>query len=107
MLMTSRPKLVEKDDDKYFLNIFYQLENWMPSLTFEDSYVDIDEIKRKLFSIIARDKEKYKADKPSSVRIKSTICEKLGWFERYLHSKHNRLNPDIVGGGFSGIIGGD
>lgn len=107
LLMTSRPMLVEKDDNKYFLNIFYQLETWMPSLTFEDSYVDIDEIKMKLFSVIARDKEKYKADKPSGVRNKSTIYEKLDWFERYLESKHNRLNPDIVSGGFSGIFGGD
>ena len=79
----------------------------MPSLSFEDSYVDIDEIKKKLFNVIARDKEKYKADKPSGERKKSTIYEKLDWFERYLESRHNRINPDIVGGGFCGIIGGD
>ena len=107
LLMTSRPMLVEKEDDKYFLSIFYQLETRMLSLSFEDSYVDIDEIKTKLFNVIARDKEKYKADKPSGVRKKLTIYEKLDWLERHLESKHNRLNPDIVDGGFSVIIGGD
>lgn len=106
-LMTSKPMLVEKNEDKYFLNIFYQLEAFMPSLNFEDSCVDIEEIKMNLFDIITRDKEKYKSNKLSMERKKSTIFEKLDWFEKYLRTKHNRLNTNIVKGGFSGIFSED
>ena len=105
LLMTSRPMLVEKDKDKYFLNIFYQLETFMPSLSFEDSCVNIETIKRNVFAVIARDKEKYKETNISEERKKSTIFEKLDRFERYLKTKHNRLNANVIAGGFSGIFG--
>lgn len=54
LLMTSRPMLVEKDSDeeKYFLNIFYQLEAFNPSIFLETEEVDIYIIKQKLFEII-------------------------------------------------------
>lgn len=103
-LMTSRPMLVEKDNDKYFLNIFYQLEAASSTLSLEHGHVDIEEIKQNLLDIILRDKEKYKDSKPPlNEKKKATIYEKLDWFEKYLDTKHNRLKPDIAENAFSGI----
>lgn len=107
LLMTNRPMLVERECDKYFLNIFYQLETFMPSLSLESGNVNIDEIKQVLFNVIARDKDKYKDKQTLQKESKATIYEKLDWMERYLKLKHNRLNSDIVEGGFSGIAFGD
>lgn len=107
LLMTSRPMLVERTDDKYFLNIFYQLETFMPSLSLESENVDIDNIKQNLFRVISRDKDIYKDIQSSHKKNKSTIYEKLDWMEKYLKSKHNRLNTNIVSGGFSGIMTDD
>lgn len=107
MLMTSRPMLIEKENDKYFLNLFYQLEAFMPSLNFEDDYVDIEEVKHILFNIISRDKNLYKDKMQLRKKGKSTIYEKLDWMENYLKSKHNRMKMGILGGGFSGIVSGD
>lgn len=107
LLMTSRPMLVEKTDEKYFLNIFYQLETFMPSLSLEYKNVDIDDIKESLFKVISRDKNIYGNIKSLNKKNKSTIYEKLDWMEKYLKSKHNRLNTNIVSGGFSGIISDD
>lgn len=107
LLMTSRPMLVEKENDKYFLNIFYQLEAFSPILVLEDDYVELNQIKRNLFNVIARDKEKYKGQQSSPERKKATIYEKLDWFENYLQIKHNRMNYDLVSGGFSGVVMGD
>lgn len=107
LLMTSRPMLVEKENDKYFLNIFYQLEAFSPILGLEDDYVELNQIKRNLFDVIARDKEKYKGKQSSPERKKATIYEKLDWFEKYLQVKHNRMNYDLVSGGFSGVVMGD
>lgn len=102
-LMVSRPTLVEVDSGKYFLNLFYQLEAATSSLQLEYETVELEEIKRKLFEVIARDKAKYKDIKKSNEKKKSSIYEKLDWFEQYLRTKHNRLNPDIVQGAFSAI----
>lgn len=103
LLMTSRPMLVEKDMGKYFLNIFYQLEAFIPTIAFEDDVINIEEIKEILFNTILRDKEKYKNKSNSSSSNKSTIYEKLDWMERYLRTKNNRLNGDLVIGGFSQV----
>lgn len=98
-LMTSRPMLVETDKNKYFVNIFYQLEYAMPILNMPEDNIDLEEIKHKLFGVIKRDKGKYKDGKSyHTERKKSTIYEKLDWFERYLSTKHNRLKLDIVEG---------
>ena len=102
-LMVSRPTLVEVDSGKYFLNLFYQLEAATSSLQLEYETVELEEIKRKLFEVIARDKAKYKDIKKSNEKKKSSIYEKLDWFEQYLRTKHNRLNPDVVQGAFSAI----
>ena len=103
-LMTSRPMLVETDKNKYFVNIFYQLEYAMPILNMPEDNIDLEEIKHKLFGVIKRDKGKYKDGKSyHAERKKSTIYEKLDWFERYLSTKHNRLKLDIVEGGISFI----
>ncbi len=107
LMMSSRPMLVERENDKYFLNIFYQLEAFMPSLSLEYGSVDIDEIKQILFKIIIRDKERYKDKQESRKENRATIYEKLVWMEKYLKSKHNRLNSDLVIGGYSGIVSGD
>lgn len=104
LLMTSRPMLVEKYMEKYFLNIFYQLEAFMPYLVYEeDSFVDIEEIKDVIFEVILRDKEKYKEKIKSSSNNKSTIYEKLDWMERYLRTKKNRMKVEVVTGGFSQV----
>lgn len=97
-LMTSIPMLVEhdRDQEKYFLNIFYQLEAFNPSLFLETEQLNIDLIKNKIFQIISRDQDKYNKEE--------NILLKLDWTEKYLATKHNRLRSDIVGDGFSGIV---
>ena len=106
-LMTSRPMLVERENDKYFLNIFYQLEGFSPRLHLENDNVYLDQIKRNLCNVIARDKEKYKGKQSLPAKEKATIYEKLDWFETYIQGKHNRLKDDFVGSTFSGVIIGD
>ncbi len=107
LMMTSRPMLVEKENEKYFLNIFYQLEASSPVFDFEDGYVEINEIKGNLHNVILRDKEKYKDIHVLHEKRKATIYEKLDWFEKYLQTKHNRLNPEVVSGAYSGVVTGD
>lgn len=41
LLMTSKPILVERCEDKYFLNMFYQLEGFNSGLMLENKYVEI------------------------------------------------------------------
>lgn len=96
LLMTSRPMLVENDEGKYFLNLFYQLEAFSPSIFLETEEVDIDLTKQKLLEIITRNKVKYKE--------KNEVYTKLIWMEEYLRTKHNRLRKDIVGDSLSGIV---
>lgn len=103
-LMTSRPLLVEKDKDKYFLNIFYQLES-APQLRLEKESVNINDIKQTLQNVILRDKEKYKNRHVEVGRKRATIYEKLDWFEKYLLTKHCRLRQDVVEGAFCGVMG--
>ncbi|MGX9134967.1 hypothetical protein ACWV26_11405 [Rummeliibacillus sp. JY-2-4R] len=93
-LMTSRPMLVEKDidEEKYFLNIFYQLEGISSSIFLETVKVEISIIKQRLFEIITRDKVKYKEN--------DKVYSKLVWMEKYLKTKHNHLRLDMVGVGF-------
>lgn len=107
LLMTSRPMLVEKESDKYFLNIFYQLEAFSPVLNLENECVELEEIKRNISRVIMRDKEKYKDKQATKEKRKATIYEKLDWFEKYLQTKHNRMNLDIVSGTYSGVVTGD
>lgn len=107
LLMTSRPMLVEKESNKYFLNIFYQLEAFSSVLILENDCVELNEIKRNLYHVILRDKEKYKDKQVTKEKRKATIYEKLDWFEKYLQTKHNRMNSDIVSGTYSGVVTGD
>ena len=109
LLMTSRPRLIEYSDGKYFMNPFYELEKSSPTLNMEYSIINIDEIKHRLYRVIARDKAKYRDTKvePKSKRKKSTIYEKLDWFETYIGKKHNRLRPEIVQGSYSEIYTDD
>lgn len=107
LLMTSRPMLVEKKGEKYFLNIFYQLEAFSPELFLENDYVEINEIKENIEHVILRDKEKYKNKQVTKEKRKATIYEKLDWFEKYLKTKHNRMNSDVVSGVYSGVVTGD
>lgn len=104
MLMSSRPMLVEKEEDKYFLNMFYQLERFLPVVALENECIELNELIRNINSVIWRDKEKYKDKQIKKEKIKSTIYEKLDWFEKYLQTKHNRINSDAVAGGYSGIV---
>lgn len=107
LLMTSRPMLVEKESNKYFLNIFYQLEDFSTELVLENDRVELDEIKRNIYRVILRDKEKYKDIQAAKEERKATIYEKLDWFEKYLQTKHNRMNLDIISGAYSGVVTGD
>lgn len=107
LLMTSRPMLVEKESNKYFLNIFYQLEAFSTELVLENDRVELDEIKRNIYRVISRDKEKYKDKQAAKEERKATIYEKLDWFEKYLQTKHNRRNLDIISGAYSGVVTGD
>ena len=107
LLMTSRPMLVEKESNKYFLNIFYQLEAFSTELVLENDRVELDEIKRNIYRVILRDKEKYKDIQAAKEERKATIYEKLDWFEKYLQTKHNRMNLDIISGAYSGVVTGD
>ncbi len=107
LMMTSRPMLVERENEKYFLNIFYQLEAFSPGLALEDGYIEINQIKRNLYNVILRDKEKYKDTQVSHEKRKATIYEKLDWFEKYLQTKHNRLKPELAIGAYSGVVTGD
>ena len=107
LLMTSRPMLVEKESNKYFLNIFYQLEAFSTELVLENDRVELDEIKRNIYRVILRDKEKYKDKQAAKEERKATIYEKLDWFEKYLQTKHNRMNLDIISGAYSGVVTGD
>lgn len=107
LLMTSRPMLVEKEGNKYFLNIFYQLEAFSTELVLENDRVELDEIKRNIYRVISRDKEKYKDKQAAKEERKATIYEKLDWFEKYLQTKHNRMNLDIISGAYSGVVTGD
>ena len=105
MLMSSRPQLVEGDNDKYFINLFYQLESFMPSLKIENEILSINTIKMNLLNVIARDKEKYgnTARRNTAVKNKSSIYQKLDWFEKYLSTKHSHLKMDNIFGGYSGV----
>lgn len=107
LMMTSRARLVEKENEKYFLNIFYQLETRSPVLHLEDGYIEIDEIKMNLNNVILRDKEKYKDTQVSHEKRKATIYEKLDWFQKYLRTKHNRLKPKFASRVYSAIVTGD
>lgn len=107
LMMTSRPMLVEKENEKYFLNIFYQLETFSPVLVLEEDYVELNQIKSNLYNVISRDKEKYKDKQVSQEKRKASIYEKLDWFEKYLNTKHNRMKLDLVSGAYSGIVTGD
>ena len=99
--------LVEKESNKYFLNIFYQLEAFSTELVLENDRVELDEIKRNIYRVILRDKEKYKDIQAAKEERKATIYEKLDWFEKYLQTKHNRMNLDIISGAYSGVVTGD
>lgn len=107
-LMTSRPRVVEHKDGKYFMNPFYSLE-LSPTLNLESGPVEISKVKQRLYEVIARDKAKYRdsTGEPEPGQKKATIYEKLDWFERYLQTKHNRLNPDVVQGSFMQIYTDD
>ena len=107
LMMTSRTMLVEKENEKYFLNIFYQLEAFSPALALEDGYVEINEIKMSLYNVILMDKEKYKDTQVLHEKRKATIYEKLDWFEKYLQTKHNRLKLELASGAYSGVVTGD
>lgn len=109
LLMTSRPRVVEHMDGKYFMNAFYSLEQSSPTLNLESGPIEINDIKQHLYEVIARDKAKYKdsTSEPNPERKKATIYEKLDWFEKYLYTKHNRLNPYVVQGIFSQIYTDD
>lgn len=77
--------------------MFYQLEYASPTLSMEEETINIKKIKENLSLIIKRDKDKYKNNKSNQNKgKKSTIYEKLDWFEKYLNTKHNRLNSDIA-----------
>lgn len=102
--MTSRPMLVEKENEKYFLNIFFQLEARSSKLALEDECLEINQIKRNLHNVILRDKEKYKDTQVSHEKRKATIYEKLDWFEKYLQTKHNRLKPQFDSRASSRIV---
>ena len=107
LLMTSRPMLVENENDKYFLNIFYNLETFSSVLELENDCVELEKLKRNIYSVILRDKEKYKDTQATKEERKSTIYEKLDCFEKYLQTKHNRMNLDIISGAYSGVVTGD
>ena len=107
LLMTSRPMLVENESNKYFLNIFYQLEAFSPKVVLENDCVELNEIKRNIHRVILSDKEKYKDKQVTKEERKATIYEKLDWFEKYLQTKHNRMNLDFVSGTYSGVVTGD
>lgn len=103
LLMTSRPLLVERENEKYFLNIFYQLE-YTFKMRLEYDSIELDEVKQNLRHIILRDKEKYRDQKISEKTKKATVYEKLDWLERYLEKKYSRLKPELVEGAFCGVI---
>ncbi|ARU61536.1 hypothetical protein CBW65_11335 [Tumebacillus avium] len=96
LLMTGRPKLVEQFEEKYFLNMFYQLEAFNPSLHLETEEIEINCLKKKLFEVISRDKVKCAEN--------ADVMLKLNWMEEYVKTKRNYLRHDIVGNGFSGIV---
>lgn len=108
LLMTSQPRVVEHSDEKYFMNPFYPLEV-LPTLFLESGPIKISEVKQRLYEIIARDKAKYgnSTSESKTERNKATIYEKLDWFERYLQTKHNRLNPNLVQGSFMQVYTDD
>lgn len=101
LLFTDVVRLVEKDKDKYFLNLFFQLEQFSESLHLENEVLNIEKVKHNIMKTIKRDKEKYKDQSSSGEKKKATIYEKLDWFEKYIQEKHNHLKPDIVEGAIS------
>ena len=54
-----------------------------------------------------KEEEKYKDIQAAKEERKATIYEKLDWFEKYLQTKHNRMNLDIISGAYSGVVTGD
>ena len=103
LLMTSRVRLIEKDKNKFYLNLFYQLEAFSPVLSFEQETLSLDSIKNALYPAIMRDKKKYTESYNGGEKKKSTVYEKLDWFEKYLNQRHNRLRIGTVG--LSGVFG--
>lgn len=101
LLFTDVVKLVEKDGDKYFLNLFFQLEQFSESLFLENEVLNIEKIKHNVMQTIRRDKEKYKNQSVSTEKKKATIYEKLDWFEKYMQGKHNHLKPEFAEGAVS------
>lgn len=101
-LYTSRPSLVEYKTEKYFLNLFYQLEV-SPSLHLEQEIINIECITSNLMQVILRDKEKYKDNKNTSVKNKSSIYDKLDWFENYIKTKSCVLKSELSERAFSSV----
>lgn len=106
LMFTSRPRMVEKSEGKYFLNVFYQLEAFNRDVNLETERVDIDILKYRIQQIIDRDREKYKGISWASKESKkSTIVEKLDWMEKYISERHNRLRKDVFSSGISMVMG--
>lgn len=70
LLFTDVVRLVEKDKDKYFLNLFFQLEQFSESLHLENEVLNIEKVKHNIMKTIKRDKEKYKDQSSSGEKRK-------------------------------------
>lgn len=108
MLYFERPWVVEKFEDKYFMNTFIQVEANAPQIQIGTSLIEIESLKQSLLSKISKDKDKYRQTKSDDKKgRKSTVYEKLEWFENYVSTKRNRLYPQYAEGAISMIVTGD
>ena len=89
------PNLVEYEDGKYFLNIFYHMEGFGPILNMENVSLSLAQIK-----------ENFAKAYDDNVRVDTEqgVQNKWNWMKEYLARKHNRLNPNVVSGTFSSIL---
>jgi hypothetical protein len=95
-IFTSKPYLILRDDDGYYLNIFYELER-NTVLDFGEINLSLDDIKRKISEKINKDKLKYSEDK--------NILSKLEWMQNFANNAENKINNNVVSGATSIVLG--
>lgn len=95
-IFTSKPYLILRDDDGYYLNIFYELER-NTILDFGEIQMSLDDIKLKINEKITKDELKYSENK--------NILSKLKWMQRFAKNAENKINNNVVSGAISIVLG--
>lgn len=103
-----KPWVVENYGNKFFMNPFFQIEAGAPTIQIGDSLIEIESLKQSLLDKLETDKIKYKQKQVKEEAIaKSSVYDKLDWFEKYVKNRHNMLLPEHAEGALTLIVSGD